>query len=78
MTSEDRAWAEYSERVSRDVLPKIFNSAVFLSIHKRRPPFDVRQATEIGAALLLGKPMMVAPSEQAHCGHHAINRTGGY
>jgi len=58
MSVEDKAWRDYSERFRREVLPNLLNSATFLSIHSDDPDFDVRQATELGAALLLGKPTM--------------------
>ena len=60
MTSkEDRAWADYSDRFRREVLPKLLNSAVFVSIGSEVGTFDVRQATELGAALLMGKPILL-------------------
>jgi hypothetical protein len=59
MTSEDRAWADYSDGFRREVLPKLLGSAVFLSIHSDNADFDVKQATEMGAALLLGKPLLI-------------------
>lgn len=60
MTSkEDRAWADYSNRFRREVLPKLLDSAVFMSIGSEVGTFDVRQATEIGAALLMGKPILI-------------------
>lgn len=49
MTSkEDRAWADYSDRFRREVLPKLLDSAVFMSIGSEVGTFDVRQATELG------------------------------
>jgi hypothetical protein len=60
MTSkEDRAWADYSDRFRREVLPKLLDSAVFMSIGSEVGTFDVRQATELGAALLMGKPILL-------------------
>jgi hypothetical protein len=58
-SKEDRAWADYSNRFRREVLPKLMDSAVFLSIGSEVGTFDVRQATELGAALLIGKPIML-------------------
>ncbi len=57
--SNDKAWRDYSARFRRDGLPKIMGSAIFLSIHSDNPAFDVQQATELGAALLLGKPLLL-------------------
>jgi hypothetical protein len=61
MTEErDRAWADYSERFRREVLPMLLSSAVSVSIHAGDgSDFDVQQATELGAMLLLGKPLIL-------------------
>lgn len=57
--AEDRAWADYSERFRTEALPKILDSAIFMSLHSDSPEWDVRQATELGAALLIGKPLLI-------------------
>jgi hypothetical protein len=58
--SEDRAWAEYSARFRKDVLGKLLNSAMFMSILSGdTDDFPVRFATEVGAALLLNKPVIL-------------------
>ena len=60
MSRDDRAWRDYARRFRQEVLPKVLSSAVFLSIQSGDgTDFDVRQATEIGAALLLGKPVLL-------------------
>lgn len=57
---EDRAWADYSARFRREVLPKLLSSIVFMSIGSEATrDFDVRQATELGAALLMDKPVLL-------------------
>jgi hypothetical protein len=56
---EDRAWRDYSNRFRREVLPKLLDSAIFMSIGSEVGTFDVRQATELGAALLMGKPILL-------------------
>jgi len=57
----DRAWKDYGDRFRREVLPKILDSAVFLAI--QADEFDVKMATELGAALLMDKPLLlVCPS----------------
>ena len=56
---EDRAWRDYSNRFRREVLPKLMDSQIFLSIGSEVGDFDVRQATELGAALLMGKPILL-------------------
>jgi hypothetical protein len=64
---EDRAWKSYSDRFRTEVLPKLMDSAVFLSIGTETAEmFDVRQATELGACLYLDKPILlvVPPGRQ--------------
>jgi len=56
---EDRAWRDYSRQFRREVLPKLLDSAVFLSIGTDVGNLDVRQATELGAALLYDKPILL-------------------
>jgi hypothetical protein len=58
-TKEDRAWRDYSDRFRREVLPKLLDSAAFVSVGSEVGNFDVRQATELGAALLMGKPILI-------------------
>lgn len=57
----DRAWADFEERFRTDGLPKIMGSGVALSIMGSRDPaaFDVKQAVELGAMLLLDKPLIL-------------------
>lgn len=66
----DRAWADYSARFRNEVLPKLLDSAVFLSIHSDNPDWDVRQATELGAALLLDKPLLLIVPKGRTLGEH--------
>jgi hypothetical protein len=56
---EDRAWRDYSRRFRTNVLPKLLDSAIFLSIGSEVGDFDVKQATELGAALLCDKPLLL-------------------
>lgn len=56
---EDRAWADYSEGFRHEVLPKLLDSGIFLSIGTDVGKFDVKQATELGAALLCDKPLLL-------------------
>ncbi len=66
MTKNGRAWADYSETFRRDVLPKIMSSAVSLQVYGGDgSDFDVRQATELGAMLLLGKPLILVATPGA-------------
>ena len=56
----DRAWADYAESFRKQGLPKIMSSAVTLSIYSGDgTDFDVKQATELGAILLLDKPLIL-------------------
>lgn len=57
--ADDRAWTDYSQRFRREVMPKLLDSAMFVSIGTEVGEFDVRQATELGAALLFDKPMLL-------------------
>jgi hypothetical protein len=59
MSREDRAWRDYSERFRREVLPKLLDSGIFLAIGTNVNEFDVKLATELGAALLCDKPLLV-------------------
>jgi hypothetical protein len=59
MTAEDRAWSDFSREFRAEVLPKLLSSAICLSIQSDEDGFDVKQATEIGASLLLGKPVLI-------------------
>lgn len=57
---KDRAWKDYSRAFRQDGLPKIMGSGVCLQIYGGDgSDFDVKQATELGAMLLLGKPMIL-------------------
>jgi len=55
----DRRWADYSERFRREVFPHLVLSAVSLSFIGSGQGIDVKQAAELGAILLLDKPLIV-------------------
>lgn len=55
----DTAWAAYAARFRSAVLPQMQASGVVVQIYGGVTDFDVRQATELGALLLLGKPLIV-------------------
>lgn len=60
MRTRGRAWSEYWERFRRETLPMIMSSAVSLSIYcGDGSDFDVKHATELGAMLLLDKPLIL-------------------
>jgi len=63
---EDKAWADYSESFRKHTLPKILDSAIFLSIGVEEGQLDVKMATELGAALLMGKPMLLVCPRGRH------------
>lgn len=61
---EDRAWKEYDESFRKGVWPKLYESAVFLSLcgnlSEDEPTIDtIKAATQLGYALLLGKPLLL-------------------
>ena len=58
---QDRAWADFSEAFRKDGLPKIMSSAVTLTLLGDRDPreWDIKQAVELGAILLLDKPLIL-------------------
>src|SRR5690349_5230576 len=59
MSHTDRAWQDYSATFRQQVLPKLLDSAVCLSIGAPPGTLDVQQATELGAILLYDKPLLV-------------------
>lgn len=60
MNAEDRAWRTYVERFRRDGLQKIIGSGSCISLYSGDgSDFDVKQATELGAILLLDKPLIL-------------------
>jgi len=63
---EDKAWADYSKTFREHTLPKILDSAIFLSIGVEEGQLDVKMATELGAALLMGKPMLLVCPRGRH------------
>jgi hypothetical protein len=55
---DERAeWDRFVEHFRRDALEKISGSAAFVSIVPAGD-FDVKFATELGAAVILGKPLL--------------------
>jgi len=57
--SEDRAWKDYSERFRRETLPKLMDSAIFMAIGTDPGVFDVQMATQLGAAIMADKPLLL-------------------
>jgi hypothetical protein len=65
-SKDDRAWADYSARFRTQGLPKIMESATTLMLYSGDgSDFDVQQATELGALLLLDKPLILLTSKGA-------------
>lgn len=57
---EDRAWKDFEASFRTEGLPKILESAVCMTIHTGDGrDYDVKQAVEIGAILLLDKPLIL-------------------
>jgi len=50
----------YFQHFRDKVLPQLSASQVFLSFAAPGDEFDVQQACELGAAILLGKPLIIA------------------
>jgi hypothetical protein len=61
--TKSKEWKQFARHVREDVVPKISGSQVLLSIAGSGDDFDVRQAVEIGAAMLLDKPMVLIVPE---------------
>src|SRR5262245_50236554 len=60
MNRDDRVWRRYVEDFRRNGLSKIVGSAVCLQLYGGGgSDFDVKQATELGAMLLLDKPILL-------------------
>ncbi len=60
-------WSEYEEHFRKEGLPKIAGSNFTISLMTNTDPetFDVKQATELGAILLLDKPLILLGMEGA-------------
>lgn len=66
MNAEDRAWRTYVERFRRDGLQKIIGSGACIALYSGDgSDFDVKQATELGAMLLLDKPLVLVTTPGA-------------
>src|SRR5262245_20124500 len=65
---QDRAWAEYAEEFRRDIFPHLVESAMFVQVQNGGPDDmpDVRAATQLGMAILLGKPILLLRTPGAH------------
>jgi hypothetical protein len=49
---------EYVEHVRKDVLPKMENISLFVSITPNSEKIDIKFATEMGIAILMDKPIV--------------------
>jgi predicted cupin superfamily sugar epimerase len=49
-------WMEYAERVTRELVPMIADSAITMSIVPKTP--DVKVAVELGFMILMDKPII--------------------
>jgi nucleoside 2-deoxyribosyltransferase len=61
--TKSKEWRQFVRHVRESVVPKISDSEVMVSIAESRDDFDVRQAVEIGVAMLLDKPMVLVVPE---------------
>lgn len=55
---ERHDWDRFVEHFRRDTLEKISGSAATISIVPRRGGFDVKFAVELGASIMLDKPIL--------------------
>jgi hypothetical protein len=63
---EDRAWRQYAERFRREGLQKVIGSGACISLYTGDgTDFDVQQAMELGAMLLLDKPLILVTTPGA-------------
>lgn len=60
---EARAWKDYARRFKDEVVPKIDASAITMMMPGPVGDFDVQQATELGAMILMDKPIIVVAEE---------------
>lgn len=66
LSPEDRSsWDAYVEHVRTETLTAMSDSALVMTILGSQ--FDVKQATELGMAILLGKPLLVIQQPGAVC-----------
>lgn len=58
---EDERWRAFVERTRKDTITKIHQSALTICIAPPGEPedFDVQQAVELGASILMGKPIVL-------------------
>lgn len=66
MSTEDRAWKQYSERFRRAAMPQLLSSSIFLGVYDGETDGgeqEIKFATSLGLMLLHGKPiiLMVLP-----------------
>ena len=60
LTPEQRAdWNDFVEHFRRDAMEKIAGSDAFISIVPKADEVDVKFVTELGFAIMLGKPLIV-------------------
>lgn len=59
------SFADYTEHFRKKVLPQIKGSSFFIALAPSTQTLDIRMATEIGACIMLDKPLIViAPRGQ--------------
>lgn len=58
-TELDRAWSDFSDHFRQNIFPALVSSDIALSIPADDGQFDVRQAAEVGASLILDKPVII-------------------
>lgn len=56
--AETAEWTRYCEHARDELLPKMGSSAMVVSLVPEVSKIDVKYATELGFAILLGKPIL--------------------
>lgn len=62
MSTEDRAWKQYSERFRRAVMPQLLSSSIFLGVYDGETDGgeqEIKFATSLGLMLLHNKPIIL-------------------
>jgi hypothetical protein len=60
---DSQGWEWFAEHVRRELVPNMRSSQVVVSIIPSNDKFDVKLALELGAALLLDKPIVLVMPE---------------
>jgi hypothetical protein len=59
---EDKGWLEYADHVVNELIPKIQDSAITVSLVPEGKATDVKFAVELGFSIMLDKPIVAVVS----------------